>query len=156
MPLLAALPDRHASVAVMQARQRRGDLCLGAFLGDTLVACSWVFHSHIYFGSYRLPLERREAYLFDTYVKPDLRGFGIASFLRAELYRRLASQGRTRVYSISLAGNQPAIRFKEKLGAVPVDRGISIRLFGRWRIGTHADAHRLRSAQQAAQPRQPA
>jgi len=149
LPRIEELPDRQTTVDVMKARLRRGDRCLGVFHREKLIAFSWAFLSHIYLGRYRLPLEPDEAYLFDAYTVPDFRGRGLSGFLRYHLYRELQKQGRTWLYSISYADNHPALRFKEKLGGYPIHRGVSIRLFHRWRLGTRADAGVLRSAKPA-------
>ena len=40
--------------------------------------------------------------------------------------------GRVNLISISISLNKPSLRFKEKLGAEEIDRGVYIRLFGKF------------------------
>jgi GNAT superfamily N-acetyltransferase len=143
---MLALPERDFPPAVLRARFTRGNLCLGLVKDGRLIAFSWAAVGMFYFGNYRFPLAANEAYLFGAYTSPEFRGDGLAGLLRHRLYQELMARGRSCLYSVSLRYNQPAIRFKEKLGARVVDTGLSIRLFNRWQWGTRARPARLRAS----------
>lgn len=61
-------------------------------------------------------------YLEDLYVKPHLRGQGIGLALLKHLARLATERSCARMEWGVLDWNQPAIRFYQKLGAVPMDQ----------------------------------
>ena len=96
------------------------------------------------------PLMEDEAYLFGAATFPAYRGKDLAPYLRYKLYEHLYRMGRTKVYSITLALNYPAMRFNEKLQAKPLRLGLYICLFRKCRFditlreyGTGLSAGRL-------------
>jgi GNAT superfamily N-acetyltransferase len=69
-------------------------------------------------------------YLEDLYVRPDHRGRGVGRALLAHLAATAHRHGYGRVDWSVLDWNQPAIRFYESVGAVPMDEWIGYRLSG--------------------------
>lgn len=129
---LAEMPERPGSEEAFRTRFRRGHVGIGAFDGDSIVAYTWCdLENFAGFGQGAIlrKLQSDEAYLYDAYTLPAYRGRGIVPFLRSEVYRVMNSQGRHRLYSISLFFNQSARRFKAKLNAQPVELRLSINLF---------------------------
>lgn len=84
----------------------------------------------VYFASYSTFLAQAGLYLEDLYVKPHLRGQGIGLALLKHLARLATERGCGRMEWGVLDWNQPAIRFYQKLGAVPMDRWTKYRLTG--------------------------
>lgn len=140
-----ALRGEDVSVDVMRRRFERGDLCLGLRKEGELICVSWAFTGWVYFGCYRMPLKSDEVFLFDLFVKPAFRGNGIAGYARCRMWERLKRLGRNKIYSVCLRDNKPAMRFREKLQIRMVDRGVSVKIFNRWRIGTKAKPEKIRS-----------
>jgi hypothetical protein len=60
------------------------------------------------------------------------RGKGIAPYIRYLGYKELERLGRTRLYSISIYFNTPAVNFKKKLGAEFLELRLRVRLFRKW------------------------
>jgi len=132
---IASLPERNFPKHIMLTRLQEGNICLGLEYQGNLAAFTWCDVKNCDYDGYRFPLKEDEAYLLDAHTLLSYRGKGIAPFLRYQLYKWLASSGRTKLYSISERFNKPAIRFKEKLNARIVDKGIYVRLFKRWKFG---------------------
>ncbi|MES2123339.1 MAG: GNAT family N-acetyltransferase [Gemmatimonadota bacterium] len=109
---------------------RRGDRCLGIRRGDEIVAFSWFSLIGSKSELYASPLGPNEAYLFNIYVKPSIRGQNLAVKLRHHSYEVLREAGRTRFYSLTQASNKASWRFKQKLGAEKVFLGLYLSLFG--------------------------
>ena len=61
--------------------------------------------------------------LFDLYVEPDWRRRGAASYLLNEAFIQLRSRGVGTIEAQTMATNEAAIAFYDKLGFVEVDRG---------------------------------
>jgi GNAT superfamily N-acetyltransferase len=136
---MAHIPYRPARQSELERRLTDGNLCLGAKRDGRLVAFTWCNLTHCLSDGYSFRLNVDEAYLFDAYTSPDLRGQGIAPALRYRLYEELARLGRTTLYSISERLNAPAIRFKSKLGATLVRSDWYVTLFWTWHFGPRGE-----------------
>ena len=90
--------------------------------------CSW--------DGYMFKLTADEAYLFGVYTYRKYRGMNLAPYLNSQLYKALCEMGRTRLFSVIVYFNTPAINFKKKLNARYVKMGIFIKLFHKikWNI----------------------
>ncbi|WP_029353116.1 GNAT family N-acetyltransferase [Bosea sp. 117] len=73
---------------------------------------------------------RHGLYLEDLYVRPDLRGRGIAMALMRRLARRCLDEGLGRFEWWVLDWNEPAIRFYRRIGAEPMDEWTVQRVTG--------------------------
>jgi len=134
MAQIAAMPERDVREPVMQKRLQAGNKCLGVLDGRNVVAFTWCNLEHCHFTEHPFPLAKDEAYLFDAHTSKKYRGTGIAPYLRYRLYEELAKTGRTKLYSITMQPNKPSLRFKSKLNARIVGKGLSVVLFKRWRV----------------------
>jgi len=73
---------------------------------------------------------RHGLYLEDLYVRPALRGCGIAMALMRRLARRCLDEGLGRFEWWVLDWNEPAIRFYRRIGAEPMDEWTVQRVTG--------------------------
>ncbi len=84
----------------------------------------------LYFHNFSTFVGRHGLYLEDLYVRPALRGRGIGRALLARLARIARDRGCGRMEWAALDWNEPAIRFYERLGAVPMSDWTVFRLAG--------------------------
>jgi hypothetical protein len=133
---ISAISVRPQDAEKIGERFRHGNIGVGAFDGDKLIAYTWCNLNH--FGgigqkSPRRSLADDEAYLYDAFTLPAYRGHALVPHLRTELYKILETEGRIHVYSVSLWFNRSARRFKAKLGASAVEARLSVNLFDRFK-----------------------
>lgn len=112
---------------------RRGDHCLGILRGDEIVAFGWAAIDVAHSAIYTRALLPNEAYLYNLFVIPEMRGHNVAGILRSQTYAYLQAMGKDTFYSITQVDNAASWRFKEKLGATKVFRLLYVDLFGRWK-----------------------
>lgn len=122
-----------ASRAHLEGRIAKGHLCIVGRHEGEIVGYTWADPVEVNDRACDHELERGEAYLYDAYVVPEHRGRGLAPYLRQASYEHLRRAGFHTFYSVSEYFNKPAIRFKEKLGAVPMRLYLEIRV-GRRRL----------------------
>jgi GNAT superfamily N-acetyltransferase len=84
----------------------------------------------LFFHNYSTFLARRGLYLEDLFVLPEHRGAGVGRALLAHLARIAVERGCGRLEWWVLDWNEPAIRFYESLGAVPMDEWTVYRVTG--------------------------
>jgi GNAT superfamily N-acetyltransferase len=84
----------------------------------------------LFFHNYSTFLARPGIYLEDLFVKPEMRGRGFGEALLTYLAKIALERNCGRVEWAVLDWNEPAIRFYEKLGAVPMDEWTVFRLTG--------------------------
>jgi GNAT superfamily N-acetyltransferase len=134
--LVAALPCRPFSLEYV-IRRMKDAKCFAAFRDGELVGYTWCYYSHVPAASGRdvlFELDDNGAYVFDMYVARLHRGNRIAVALRRWTNSELARRGRQNIYSTTLAHNSSAMRFKERLGAGPIEKrlGYGVKhVFGR-------------------------
>ncbi|SRR5581483_6020316 len=85
----------------------------------------------VFFATYSTFLAQPGLYLEDLYVKLHLRGKGIGLALLKRLAELAIERGCGRLEWGVLDWNQPAIRFYERLGAVPMKEWMKYRLTGK-------------------------
>ena len=78
-----------------------GCVCMAIRYKDEIVSYMWYNplrcdHEHLKFR-----LKKEEAYLYNAVTSGEYRGKGLAPYLRQEMYKELASLGRTKSYSIT-------------------------------------------------------
>jgi hypothetical protein len=76
-----------------------------------------------------LKLKADEAYLFGVFTYAKYRGKNLAPYLNSQIYKALSEMGRTRLFSLTVCFNRPALNFKKKLHARYVKTGLFIKLF---------------------------
>ncbi|HEY6456170.1 MAG TPA: GNAT family N-acetyltransferase [Steroidobacteraceae bacterium] len=108
--------------------------CLGLFCEGELAAYAWastlrlpVPDSH---GATLFDLTADEVYLFDMYVIPRYRGTRLAGSLAQLLQWQMTCQGRRHFYSLTIAFNRSARRFKARVGAREMELRVYLHL--RW------------------------
>lgn len=84
----------------------------------------------LYFKTFSTFLSRPGIYLEDLFVSPRYRGRGIGSALVRFLAQIACERGYGRVEWAVLDWNDPAIRFYERIGAVPMSEWSTYRLTG--------------------------
>jgi GNAT superfamily N-acetyltransferase len=84
----------------------------------------------VFFTSYSTFLAQPGIYIEDLYVYPHLRGKGIGLALLKHLAALAVERGSGRFEWSVLDWNRPAIRFYQKLGAIPMDEWTGYRLTG--------------------------
>jgi len=136
MAQIAAIPERNIPERVLQRWLLEGKECLGMLDGETVVAFTWYDLESCHFRGCSFSLAENEAYLFDAYTSKECRGTGIAPYLRYRLYEKLAKMGRIYLYSITVRLNKPALRFKLKLNARIIGRGLSVMFLKRWYLAS--------------------
>jgi len=104
--------------ALCAERLRSGLRCFAIKDGTRIVAKMWCEMDECRDPAWRRPLDDDEAYLFNAYTDPSLRGQNLAPAMRQQCYAALRAIGRTRVFSCTDYTNIAARRFKRKLGAV--------------------------------------
>lgn len=112
----------------------RGLKCIGAKHQGKIVAYGWIDLEECHFPGIRFQLKDNEAYLFNMFTAVPYRGKNIAVNLRHETYKALNELGRNTFYSISEVYNKPALRFKQKLNAKILKKGLFIELFKKIRL----------------------
>jgi GNAT superfamily N-acetyltransferase len=136
MKAISAIPYRVFSEEQLLTRLKEGKMCFGAKHRGDIAAFTWCDLDECHYKGYRFPLKQDQAYLFDAYTLDSFRGKGIAPYVRYQLYKELAKAGRKTLYSISDRFNVSSIRFKKKLNANFVGRGLCVVLFRKWRFSS--------------------
>jgi hypothetical protein len=132
---VASMPGRESSEADLRARLESGQRCLGVKHGERIIAFTWCNLHACTIGEHRLfDLTDDEASLFDAYTVEPFRGRNLAPWMRYRCYEEMAKLGRHRCFSVTIVFNTPALRFKTKLGAEIIGRGVYIEVLGRSRF----------------------
>ena len=131
-PEIARVALREVSAEGIRALMATAS-CIGVFCDGQLAGYTWASLARVPIpgggaGQTLFDLAPDEAYLFDMYIAPQYRGLRLAGLLRGESYRALASNGRTRFYSITLAFNRSSRKFKAQLGAREVELRLQVHL----------------------------
>ena len=84
----------------------------------------------LFFHSYSTFLARPGIYLEDLFVYPEWRGRGFGQAMLEYLAHLAVARGCGRLEWSVLDWNEPAIRFYDRLGAVPMDGWTTFRLTG--------------------------
>ncbi len=95
-----------------------------ACVGSQVAGYAMFFHN---FSSWR---GRREIYLEDLFVRPEMRRRGIGRALLREVARIAVSRGCARMEWLVLDWNEPAISFYRSLGAASLNEWTTFRLAG--------------------------
>lgn len=118
MRQIACIDDRRDSETDFRERMERGDQCLALKVDGMIAGFTWCrFDLFDYPPNLGFKLQRNEVYLYDMYILKAYRGSDFAPILRYRCYEELQKIGRNVLFSFSDKFNNPAIRFKNKLGA---------------------------------------
>jgi ribosomal protein S18 acetylase RimI-like enzyme len=132
--IIAKFPEHGetASEQLVLERFKRGHTCVGMKHQGEIVAFTWFALDATHSKIHPLAMQPNEAYLFNMYVVPEVRGHNLASILRYKSYEILRNMGRDTFYSITLTSNQASWRFKQKLNAQRMFLGVYVDLFGKF------------------------
>jgi RimJ/RimL family protein N-acetyltransferase len=110
--------------------------CLGlAFrYKGKIAAYSWCDLNYINFKGRIVALKPNEACLFDARTYKAFRGKNLAPYVRHELCRLLNKRGIDRFFSITLWSNTASMKFKQKLGAKPIELFLYVGLFRKFHM----------------------
>lgn len=140
MKEIASMPGRDLSEADLRARLDSGQRCFGVKHGERIIAFTWCNLHACTLDKHRLfDLRDDEASLFDAYTTEAFRGQDIAPWMRYRCYEEMARLGRHQCYSVTIIFNTPALRFKTKLGAESIGRGVYVEVLGRFRFHCGAE-----------------
>jgi len=140
----ADVPELLALVRELAAYEREPDavemdesLLAGALFAPSPVVFATVAEdggkvlgTAIHFRNFSTWTGRLGIYLEDLFVRPEARGRGVGRALLTDLARTATAHGYARVDWSVLDWNEPAIRFYQSLGAVPMDEWTGYRLSG--------------------------
>jgi hypothetical protein len=111
-----------------------GCLCVAAKYKGEIASYSWADPHHLNYKGKTIVLKQNEAYLFDARTYKAFRGNNLAPYVRYELYKLLRKRGIDRFLSITILFNTASMRFKQKLGAKPMELFLYVGLFRKFHI----------------------
>jgi hypothetical protein len=135
-----------------------GCLCLAVRYKGEIAAYSWCDMNYLRYKERKVALNPNEAYLFDARTYKAFRGKNLAPYVRHELCKLMNKRGIERFFSITLWSNSASMKFKQKLGARPIELFLYVGLFRRYsmhlRLRTLAFAgqNKASSSRNAASP----
>ena len=130
---VAVIPGRKLTEQALIERLSTGSKCYALKHCGELAAFTWADLKQSNFYGYKTTMKENEAYLYDAFTLLPFRGKGLAPYIRYQVYKRLAQEGRNILYSISDRANAQSIRFKKKLHARIIGKGVYITLFKKWK-----------------------
>jgi SAM-dependent methyltransferase len=109
----------------LERRYRRGDQAYAALAGDGQAAhLRWVTSSraHIPELGRDIALAPHQAYFYNGYTRPDMRGRGFDGFVRTSIFQALHAAGKSEVFSYvrrsNPAGLRAAARWQQPVGTL--------------------------------------
>ena len=114
-----------------------GCICLAAKHKGEIASYSWADQRYLTYKGKTIVLKQNEAYLFDARTYKAFRGKNLAPYVRHELYKLLRQRGVDRFLSITLLSNTASMRFKQKVGANPIDMFLYVGLLRKFHMHFH-------------------
>lgn len=111
-----------------------GCLCLAIRYKGEIAAYSWCDLNYLQYKGRTVTLKRNEAYLFDARTYKAFRGKNLAPYVRYELCKLLNKRGIEKFFSITLWSNTASMKFKQKLGAKPIELFLYIGFFRKFHL----------------------
>ncbi len=111
-----------------------GCICLAAKHRGEIAAYSWADQYHLNYKGKTIALKQNEASLFDARTYKAFRGKNLAPYVRNELYKLLKQKGIDRFLSVTLWSNTASMKFKQKLGAKPIELFLYVGLFRKYHM----------------------
>lgn len=126
---IRTLPARALARMGVMARLERGERCFATFAGDRTVSFRWVGTGVVDASFLRVSLRLgdRDAWVFDSWTEPALRGRGVATQASRALGAALASEGARRTVAIVMDGNRAGKRAVSRAGYRPLGTITTIR-----------------------------
>jgi len=134
MELLGNHEESNVSTQELIRLLEGGCLCLAFRYKGEIAAYSWCDLNYLNFKGRIVALKRNEAYLFDARTYKAFRGKNLAPYVRHELCKLLTQKGIERFYSITLWSNTASMKFKQKLGAKPIELFLYVGLFRKFHM----------------------
>jgi RimJ/RimL family protein N-acetyltransferase len=106
-----------------------GCICFAFRYKGEIVAYSWCSLNALYYKGRTVSLKQNEAYFFNARTYKAFRGKNLAPYVRNELCKWLKQRGVDRFLSVTLWSNTASMKFKQKLGARPIQLFLYIGLF---------------------------
>ena len=134
---MAYLGNHEESSATTEQYHRmmdNGCLCVAAKHRGEIAAYSWADQYHLSYKGKTIALKQNEAYLFDARTYKAFRGKNLAPYVRNELYKLLKQKGIDRFLSVTLWSNTASMKFKQKLGAKPIELFLYVGLFRKFHM----------------------
>ena len=124
--------------AMIHGMLRRGDLCLGALDGGTLLGYVWfAYQSAPHVDGIWVKVPPRAVYRFKSFVRPSSRGMGIAAALYAVADGAVVRPGLDSVVSCVAVQNLASIAATLKSGSRPLGT-LAYWQAGRWFVAFHS------------------
>jgi len=111
-----------------------GRLCLAFRYKGEIAAYSWCDLNYLEYKGRKVALKQNEAYLFHARTYKPFRGKNLAPCVRNELCKLLKGRGIERFLSITLWSNTASMKFKQKLGAKPIELFLYVGLFRKFNL----------------------
>lgn len=111
-----------------------GRICLAFKYKGEIAAYSWCDLNYLKYKGRVVALKPNEAYLFNARTYKAFRGKNLAPYVRNELFKLLMQRGMNRFLSITLWSNTASMRFKQKMGAKPIELFLYVGLFRKFQL----------------------
>lgn len=126
---ISSIPGYHVSEKRALEWLANGCRCFGVKRDAEIASLVWCNLRECRSRTLSFPLGEDEAYLFDSYTAEAFRGKNLAPYLRYQMYKHLASMGRTKCYSSIHLFNTPSLKVARKVNARPLRLYLYINLF---------------------------
>jgi len=114
----------------VQSRLKSGQRCIVLRSDDQIVGYTWARFDRSDDPGCHHVLAENETFLQGAFIHPQHRNRGLATPMRAHVYRLLEKQGICYFVSSTDALNEPARKFKARLGACQFERYVSVKWLG--------------------------
>lgn len=124
-------PGMELSSRLAYAALSRGDVCIGAWVGEVPVGYQWLaFTPAPHVAGIWVQFDRRDCYAYKKLVLPAFRGRRIAAQLSAQADAIAAERGRERLVSLIALDNMPSWKSARRTGTGVVGYVGFLRCFG--------------------------
>jgi len=137
MTYLGNHEERSASTEQYNRMMDNGCICVAAKHKGEITSYSWADQHYLIYKGKTIVLKPDEAYLFDARTYKAFRGKNLAPYVRYELYKWLRQRGVYRFFSITLLSNTASMRFKQKVGAKPIEMFLYVGLLRKFHMHFH-------------------
>ena len=132
MPEVAAMDGYSYSSEELVNRLDNKSICVGLKHRNKIVSFTWCDIENRRHHILPFELSENDAYLYDAYTTGAYRGKNLIMLVRYHAYKELNKIGRLKFLSASDFFNTPAIKFKKKLDANPLQLVFYICLFNKF------------------------
>ena len=126
---MAAMGGSGYSSEELKTRLENKSICVGLKHKDKIVSYTWCDIVNSQHQLLLFNLSENEAYFYDSYTTNAYRGKNLIILVRHHAYKELKKIGRQKFLSTADFFNTPAIKFKKKLDAKPLQVVFYVNLF---------------------------